>query len=72
MYQMNDIEMWREHRNELLREAEERRLGRRLRAERPKRSSGIGSTLLGRIHSRIHTALWTALGKGVIVRDCEE
>jgi hypothetical protein len=44
IYQMNDIEMLREHHHALLAEAEGERLARRLRKERPQRSSrrGIG------------------------------
>ena len=34
MYHHNDFEVWREHRDELLREAGERRLARQLRAAR--------------------------------------
>jgi hypothetical protein len=34
MYYHNDFEAWREHRNELLQEASERRLARQLRAGR--------------------------------------
>ncbi len=36
MYQMNDIEMMREHRQALLREAEGNRLARRFKGVRPK------------------------------------
>jgi hypothetical protein len=36
MYQMNDLDMWNQRRNELLREAETGRLIRRLKAMRPK------------------------------------
>ena len=36
MYQMNDMDMWNQRRNELLREAENGRLMRRLKAMRPK------------------------------------
>ena len=34
MYHHNDFEAWRQHRDELLREADERRLARQLRAAR--------------------------------------
>ncbi|MGH3146866.1 MAG: hypothetical protein ACRDTR_13805 [Rubrobacter sp.] len=37
MYQMNDVEVMREHRRELLAEAERNRLVRRLREARPKK-----------------------------------
>jgi Ca2+-binding RTX toxin-like protein len=37
MYQLNEIEIWREHRNELLMEAKDEPLARRHRAERPKK-----------------------------------
>jgi len=45
MYQPNEIEIWREHSRELLREARDNRLARLLRAERPKRrrASFMGS-----------------------------
>ena len=36
MYQVNDLEMWRERSHELMREAENGRLARRLRTTRPK------------------------------------
>jgi urease accessory protein UreF len=39
MYQTNPTEMFREYQLALLREAEDRRLARRLRAARPQRSS---------------------------------
>ena len=35
MYQMNDLDMWNQRRNDLLREAEKGRLMRRLKAMRP-------------------------------------
>ena len=37
MYQLNEMEMWREHRQKLLREAERERLSMRLRLARPGR-----------------------------------
>ena len=57
MYQMNDIEMLREHRHALLAEAEGERLARRLRKERPQRSSRRGT---GRRMATLRraTALW--------------
>ncbi len=47
MYQMNDMDLWRQHREDLLREAEERRLVRRLKAARPKRAARRWNALLG-------------------------
>ena len=58
MYQMNDIEMLREHRHALLAEAEGERLARRLRSkERTQRSSRTGT---GRRMATLRraTALW--------------
>jgi hypothetical protein len=43
MYQINPTEVWRERHLALLREAEERRLARRLRRARSRRSSQTGS-----------------------------
>jgi hypothetical protein len=37
MYQLDETEIWRQHHRELLREAEDARLGRRLKAEHPAR-----------------------------------
>jgi hypothetical protein len=48
MYQPNEIEMWRQHRDELVREAEDQRLARQLRAARPSKVARIRSALLGR------------------------
>lgn len=45
MYQLNEIEVWRQRREELLREAESERLARRLR---PARAARIRNSLLGR------------------------
>jgi hypothetical protein len=39
MYQMNDLELWHQRRDELLREVEVDRLARRHRATRPKGGS---------------------------------
>ena len=47
MYQPNEIEMWRQHRDELVREAEGERLARQLRAARPSKVARILSALLG-------------------------
>jgi hypothetical protein len=53
MYQINPTEVWRERHLALLREAEERRLARRLRRARSRRSSQTGSqprtAALGRV-----------------------
>ena len=48
MYQMNDIDLWRQHHEDLLREAEEGRLVRRLKAARAKRAARRWNALLGR------------------------
>jgi hypothetical protein len=45
MYQINEIEPWREHRSDLLREAEEGQLARRLRSARPNGWSGSAALL---------------------------
>jgi hypothetical protein len=48
MYHHTDFEVWREHQHELLREADERRLARELRAARSqKQAPEIRRTLLG-------------------------
>jgi hypothetical protein len=48
MYHHNDFEAWRQHHNELLREAGERRLARELRAARSRSEPPeIRRTLLG-------------------------
>jgi urease accessory protein UreF len=47
MYQTNPTEMFRERRLALLREVEDRRRARRLRATRPQRSSLTESRRLG-------------------------
>jgi hypothetical protein len=52
MYQMTDPGLWREHRRELLREAEVERLARQLRARRPKKVARIRTALLGRVGGR--------------------
>jgi hypothetical protein len=48
MYQMNEMELWNQRRQELAREAEAGRLARRLRTARPKRAARFRSALLGR------------------------
>jgi CSLREA domain-containing protein len=47
MYQLNDIETWREHRSGLLRETEEKRLARRLRPARSKKKRSASAAALG-------------------------
>jgi len=53
MYQINPTEVWREHHLALLREADERRLARRLPRPRSRRFSQTGSqprrAALGRV-----------------------
>lgn len=50
MYQLNDPELLREHRRELLHEAESLRLARRLRARHSeKRDGGFWGALFGRV-----------------------
>jgi hypothetical protein len=57
MYQLNEIDLWRERSHELLREAENERLARRLRAPRSERASR--TTHVQRISPlRRATALW--------------
>lgn len=54
MYHHSDIEVWREHRHELLREAEKGRLARRLRVERrSNKDSRIKSALLALVPGRL-------------------
>ena len=55
MYQMNDTEMMREHRQALLKEAEGDRLARQLKGARPKR---VGS-YAGRMRRRAALLLST-------------
>ena len=45
MYRIDDMATWREHRRDLLREAEEARLARSVKKARPKR----GQTLTGKV-----------------------
>ena len=52
MHRMNDLDLWRQRRREMLHEAEGEHLARRLRATRPKKAAWIRSTLLGRVHGR--------------------
>jgi hypothetical protein len=53
MYHYNDFESWRDHRDELLQEAQERRLARQLRAAR----SGENALQIRRSLSRLVTGL---------------
>jgi hypothetical protein len=48
MYQLNEFDLWRQRRHELLREVETDRLARRLRSSRPKKIGRVRSTLAGR------------------------
>jgi len=43
MYQLNEISLWTEHHQELLREVEGDRLAKQLRASRPKKDRATGS-----------------------------
>jgi hypothetical protein len=49
MYQLDETEIWREHRNQLLEEAKEGRLARRLKAERPERKRAFASAMRRRV-----------------------
>ena len=62
MYQMNDIEMMREHHQALLREAEGNRLARRLKGVRPKREESYA----GRMRRRAALLLST-IGLAVLL-----
>jgi flagellar motor switch protein FliG len=48
MYQMNDLDMWNQRRNDLLREAENGRLTRLLKATRPARTTWFRNMLSAR------------------------
>lgn len=48
VYQMNDLDMWNQRRNDLLREAETGRLIRRLKAMRPKGTARLRSMFSAR------------------------
>jgi hypothetical protein len=45
MYQLDQTEIWRQHHRELLREAEDTRLARRLKAEHPARKQSFASAM---------------------------
>jgi Ca2+-binding RTX toxin-like protein len=62
MYQMNDIEMMREHSQALLREAEGERLARRLKGSRPKREESYA----GRMRRRV-ALLFSTIGLAVLL-----
>jgi hypothetical protein len=49
MYNLNDIEMSRQLREDVTRQVENNRLARQLRAARPGVAAGAGNALLGRI-----------------------
>ena len=49
MYNLNDIELSRQHREDVARQVENNRLARQLRAARPGMAAGTGNALLGRI-----------------------
>ena len=53
MYQVNEMEFWNGRRHELVREAKDGRLARRLRAARPKRTARFRSVLFGRAPVRL-------------------
>jgi hypothetical protein len=46
MHRMNDLDLWRQRRREMLHEAEGEHLARRLRATRPKKAAGSGARSL--------------------------
>ena len=46
MYETHETGLWRQHRDDLLREAENGRLVRQLRATRRKRTTPLGDALL--------------------------
>jgi hypothetical protein len=48
MYQSNEMDPWRQHREDLLLEAERERLVRQLGAARPKGAARLRNALLGR------------------------
>jgi hypothetical protein len=63
MYQLNETEVWREHRRELLRKAESGRLARRLRTRRPDRVARFRSAFLGRIFEALVRPLADGWGR---------
>jgi hypothetical protein len=58
MYRMNEMEFWNGRRHELVREAEDGRLARRLRVASPKRVARFRSVLFGRapLHLRAQSS----------------
>jgi hypothetical protein len=58
MYRMNEMEFWNGLRRELVREAEDGRLARRLRAASPKRVARLRSVLfeLAPVHLRVQSS----------------
>ena len=49
MYVMTEVELSRQHREEVARQVENNRLARQLRAARSRMASGTGNALLGRV-----------------------
>jgi hypothetical protein len=49
MYNLNDIELSRQRREDVARQVENNRLARQLRAARSRMASGAGRALLGRV-----------------------
>lgn len=68
MYTLNETELWRQRRDELMKEAGEERLARRLRAERQKGTSRGKTPLLGRLWAAFRTVPEKEMG----VADCKE
>ncbi len=56
MYQTNDIDLWRRHREELFREARDSQLARRLKAARPVKAAWRWHALLGRSPALVEAA----------------
>lgn len=52
MYNLNEIELSKQHREEVARQVENDRLARRLRAAHPGMAAGTGKALLGRVFAR--------------------
>jgi len=49
MYNLNDFELYRQHRDEVARQVENNRLAGKLRAARPGIAAGSRNALLGRV-----------------------
>lgn len=54
MFTMNETELWRRRRDELMREAEQQRLGRAQRASRAENASYVRRPLLARLRDALH------------------